>query len=44
MLTTKGPGSGLSPMRMKEIIGRKASRDIEEDLVMYEEDIVFNPN
>ncbi len=44
MLTTKGPGSGLSPMRMKEIIGRKARRDIEEDLVMYEEDIVFNPN
>lgn len=30
-LTTKRPGSGISPMKWKEIIGTKATRDYEED-------------
>ena len=30
-LTTKRPGSGISPMRWNEVIGKKASRDYEED-------------
>ena len=30
-LTVKRPGSGISPMRWKEVIGTKAIRDFEED-------------
>ena len=30
-LTTKRPGSGISPMRWSEVIGTKAIRDFEED-------------
>lgn len=30
-LTTKRPGTGINPMRWKEIIGMKATRDFEED-------------
>ncbi len=30
-LTVKRPGSGISPMKWKEIIGTKAARDYEED-------------
>lgn len=30
-LTTKRPGTGISPMRWNEIIGKKAIRDFEED-------------
>ena len=30
-ITTKRPGSGLSPMRWKEVIGTSANRDFEED-------------
>jgi len=39
MLTTKGPGTGISPMRIKDIIGKKSMRDIAEDHVIMEEDI-----
>jgi sialic acid synthase len=39
MLTTKGPGTGISPMRMKEIIGKTSMRDIPKDQVIMEEDI-----
>ena len=39
MLTTKGPGSGISPKRMGFIIGKTINRDIEEDSVIYERDI-----
>jgi len=31
MVTVKGPGQGLSPQRYAELIGREATRDIEED-------------
>jgi N,N'-diacetyllegionaminate synthase len=30
-LTTKRPGSGISPMRWNDLLGRKAVRDFEED-------------
>jgi N,N'-diacetyllegionaminate synthase len=30
-LTTKRPGSGISPMRWEEVIGTKAIRDFKED-------------
>lgn len=30
-LTTKRPGSGISPMRWKEVIGQKAKRNFKED-------------
>ncbi|WP_026497329.1 N-acetylneuraminate synthase [Butyrivibrio sp. WCD3002] len=30
-ITTKRPGSGISPMRWKDVIGTKAVRDFEED-------------
>ncbi len=39
MLTTKGPGSGISPMRMDEVIGKTVSKDIKGDTVLHEEDI-----
>lgn len=39
MLTTKGPGKGISPMRIEEVVGKKTKKDIEEDVVMYDEDI-----
>ena len=34
MVTTKGPGSGISPMHMALVIGSKATQDIAEDVVM----------
>lgn len=30
-LTTKRPGSGVSPMRWYEVLGTKAARDFQED-------------
>lgn len=34
MLTTKGPGTGISPMHLYDIIGRRVNRDIDEDMVL----------
>ena len=39
MLTTKGPGSGISPMEMERVEGTKAAKDIPKDTVLTEEDI-----
>ena len=39
MLTTKGPGTGISPMRMNEIIGKTSMRDIAKDQIIKEDDI-----
>jgi sialic acid synthase len=39
MLTTKGPGSGISPTRMGFIIGKTITKDIEADSVIYNDDI-----
>jgi len=30
-LTTKRPGSGISPMKWYEVVGKIAERDFEED-------------
>lgn len=34
-LTVKRPGTGISPMRWNEVIGTKASRDFNEDEIIY---------
>ena len=34
MLTTKGPGRGINPMRMNEIIGMTINVDVEEDVIL----------
>ncbi len=39
MLTTKGPGTGISPAKLEQVIGKTALRDILEDEVIKEEDI-----
>ena len=39
MITVKGPGQGLSPQRYKDLVGRTAIRDIEEDDLFLPEDI-----
>ncbi len=40
MLTTKGPGTGFSPDRIGEIVGRIASRSIPEDVVLTDDDLI----
>ena len=39
MLTTKGPGTGISPMHLNELIGKISKIDIPADQVIMEEDI-----
>ena len=39
MLTTKGPGTGLSPMKINEVLGKTTMRNIPADTVINEEDI-----
>jgi sialic acid synthase len=39
MLTTKGPGTGISPARLGELIGKRVRRDISSDTVLHDEDI-----
>ena len=39
MLTTKGPGTGLSPMKINKILGKTTLRNIPADTVINEEDI-----
>jgi sialic acid synthase SpsE len=39
MLTTKGPGSGLSPTKMNDILGMTATDEIPADTVIYEKDL-----
>jgi len=41
MLTTKGPGTGISPSRMNDLIGKKVIRDIPADVVLINDDIVW---
>ena len=43
MLTTKGPGTGISPMKMQDLIGKITNRDISKDEILKEEDIIWNP-
>ena len=39
MLTTKGPGTGISPARMQDLIGKTVKHDIAADVVLNAEDI-----
>lgn len=39
MLTTKGPGTGISPARINDLIGKRVVRDIPADTVLNEDDI-----
>ncbi|MCF7808985.1 MAG: N-acetylneuraminate synthase family protein [Candidatus Marinimicrobia bacterium] len=39
MLTTKGPGTGISPSRIDELVGKQVKRDIPADTVLSEADI-----
>jgi len=41
MLTTKGPGTGINPMKMATIIGKKVKAAIPIDSVIKEEDILW---
>jgi sialic acid synthase len=43
MLTTKGPGDGISPTMLRYILEKKATttKDIEEDVVIYPDDISY---
>ena len=42
MLTTKGPGRGISPMDMDKVVGKKAIKEIPEDSVMCWDEHVAN--
>ena len=39
IITVKGPGKGLSPQRMDELLGKTAQRDIEQDGLFVEFDL-----
>lgn len=39
MLTTKSPGDGMAPKKIPDIIGKRAARNIEEDVTLQPEDI-----
>mgnify|MGYP006120328795 FL=1 len=41
MLTTKGPGTGINPMKMATIIGKTVRATIPIDSVIKEEDILW---
>ena len=41
MLTTKGPGTGINPMKMDEVIGKVAKNTIPADTVIKEEHIIW---
>jgi len=42
MLTTKGPGSGVSPTRFHEIVGKKLNKNLIADVVIKEEDVIWD--
>ena len=41
MLTTKGPGTGINPMKMAAVIGKSVKEFIPIDSVINEEDILW---
>ena len=41
MLTTKGPGTGINPMKMAAVIGKSVKESIPMDSVIKEEDILW---
>jgi sialic acid synthase SpsE len=40
MLTTKRPGSGIPAVRLAEVVGRVAARDLEENTILETADLV----
>ena len=45
MLTTKGPGRGISPMYLEQLIGKTVAKAIAADSILVKEDIVgFEPS
>ena len=42
MLTTKGPGSGVSPTKFNDVIGKSLNKDIPADVVIKDEDVIWN--
>ena len=41
MLTTKHPGSGISPMKIYNVIGKKTLEDIKKDTVIFKNQILY---
>jgi len=41
MLTTKGPGTGVSPMKLKAMVGKTANADIAADSIIMEEAVAW---
>ena len=39
MLTTKGPGTGISPMKLGEVLGKKTKVHLQKDVIIKETDI-----
>jgi sialic acid synthase SpsE len=39
MLTTKGPGNGISPTRMDDLVGKSVNHTIPADVVLQDADI-----
>ena len=42
MLTTKGPGSGISPTKFNDIIGKSLNKDVSIDVIIKDEDIIWS--
>ena len=42
MLTTKGPGSGVSPTKFNDVIGKSLNKDLPVDVVIKDEDVIWN--
>lgn len=42
MVTTKGPGSGISPTKMNLLIGKKLNKTVANDMVIKEDDVNWN--
>ena len=41
MITTKGPGTGISPMELENLLGKKAKVDLQKDVIIKKADIVW---
>jgi len=39
MLTTKGPGTGISPMDLDKVLGKKVTVQLNKDVIIKETDI-----
>lgn len=41
MITTKGPGTGISPMKLESVLGKKTKVHLQKDVIIKETDIVW---